>query len=1344
MSVTTAERPAPSPELTHLRNPEELSEYEREQILEDLGQEAVEDTPVEVMPIVVGEVDLSHNAERAAYAIADRSVEDLKERHEQRFALNPKKIARTIWGFKGTHRKVLNQARQDIVRAGDVNAMDTEFSDEARSRYGDAIFEQFFNGSDEAIDTKAGEQREFFADNHEASVAAKGLYTEFAASDTMTDDEFNRRLQEVRAQMGEQQSETARGEVIIDNYLEAARAMRGRRQHGEAMENVVDGFRLVRGEARSDSRTEIHRTRVDKVLDKYEDSRFGNIIPAQVLATGVSVGAWLATSGAAVAARAVSFVGGGLVIGGVAAAKEHAEITRQRALRSQERFRGKEYVDGTNRERKLSEFEYRQRNVDSILADLHEDSEKLRGGLFDARTIDAALDRLATTKTLKDVSAERGVDLFDHGVSDNPNKHLEDRIAMARSQAEMKVLLAQAIESGDTDALAAFRLDAANLPANAAGYIDTLLETRSAAFQAEYLEDISAKDKAFGKWRRREALKKGAVAGGLSLVAAPLVQEAFSMFSSDSAGLIERAWGAENNLGAHNTMLGGLIPAEQHIGYELSPEQIADIENGGGTVVDTSTLRTETIPGTQSIEEYTAAHPDEFRHFGSVELYTNETWDTPDYNELTGQLTHNPDGTVSPWATATADGSWNESGTLDMVNTQGNPNVLDMALRQPDGSFLHKTFEFGQDVPEPWASMLYKNEDNTWGFKGDGYLAWGQTSGDHLDVAASIRGDGEAITINTTEYVEVRQPSYEVAVPTDFVPPVWFTGNERLGNATRRSPEEVGAPPPVGEREEVGSETPLSPTENNEETEAAPPRQESDTPEAGTPYGASSPEDLHLMEADRSPRLQENPRAKLQLGEELAWHKSLMDRDRSPEYVQDVGDIIANAPELASLDAKTKAIDTILCGAAFEADNIYHTLSLYHEAEQDNKDALEKTAILLHVNWIDSDLSDPEKAPKVQKTLDEIERAKRDFPDLRIVPFQTEYEREKLDAGEYGDRLVNHAAMKMYDVAMMAAKKSIDEGRREPDDDILIIKNDSDSYGMARDYLGRMLRAFEQNPDKDTFSGAIRWGAHRSKDLPGFGVVTQFLELTRIAARRSTVQGYQSSFGVNTAVRLSTFAGVGGIGNYGKEGGSAPDDLAINERINTARNGTAAHDGPYGSTTHRSGDTHDYHQHVPGADIDTNADRMEAVYVKGLPITATWEKAHKNGEMVSRGDGLELGEKEDIRNNPDAVIDRIEHNFSALITHWLVDRKQVTAGLAFMLPGPQHYRINEVDGQQEFAFTAEGRKWMINRLGRNSKGQFDPYGNRKARRLYNDVSATAKIRPRPARPKMVGGVLAHA
>lgn len=813
-------------------------------LLQIEGKKEWPTTPKQPELMTVGHIDLSHNAERKAYDIADRRIEDMKEENSKRFLLSPKRIARNIWGYNAAHRKILNQARGDIIRAQDVNVIDEEFDAEARQRYSAAIFEQFFDGGDDAIDTSANEDREFFGDDHEATIAAKALYAEFARAGTedspaMTDDEFNERIIEIRGLMNENAATTATGEVMQDNYLEAARAMRGRIEHGEAVEDILEGFELMRGEARSDARTEVHKTRTDELLDRYERSRVGEIIPSNVLAVGVAAAAFAATRGAGALAKVAAFGGGSAVIGIIAGKRESVDINKQRARRERETFRGKEFVDSTKREQELSEFEHERVSADKLIENLRGFREKLETDGFDEATIKASLDELANIQVLKDLSASEGIDLFDHGKSGDPTKHLQDRMELARSQAELKELLREAVDAGDTTVLETLGINPDDLSDEYDSYdaVDSALDNRSSLFHEVKLRDISAKDEAFQKYRRKESFKKGAKAAAFSLVAGVAMQEALSMVSSNKAGLIERAWGGNNSEAAGNTVLNGFDNGSDttvtHLQENLSAERIAELKSNGSEVIANTTTTYETVTSSVSVSEYGAAHPGELRHFSEVNLFDNST-EVFDKNELGGQLAREPGGGVRIWDTMAADGSTRGEAAIDMMKTEN--NVFTMALKEPDGSYSHKVFEYGQSIDQPYANLLYEKEDGTWGFKGDGYVAWGQSSGESLDVAASIAGDGGPNTLTTTSEVPTVHYDYEIRTttetdrPLDVPPAIWSASRSRLGNARR--PEAV---PAASVSTEISPQPQASQPENPPAQPAIPPLELEARPQPSQP-----------------------------------------------------------------------------------------------------------------------------------------------------------------------------------------------------------------------------------------------------------------------------------------------------------------------------------------------------------------------------------------------------------------------------------------------------------------------------------------------------------------------------
>jgi hypothetical protein len=1347
-------------------------------------------------------VDVSEDARDAARDRADaRLNEELAEGGRVR------RFAKSIW--KGNiakeyyRQKYIRHAHSEIEQSQDV-LLHEEDREAVRRDAMVATIGRFQSEYDEAIHDDAGEQRETLSEDSEIGGAVKDLIRQYAGgqlNDETLNEEFTRTIAAYRESGGVDLKGS--GVVQMSNMLEIARQVRSAVDHGESIDAVMREFSVISGEARTGVRSAAKYDKVEKLIDKVKSSRVGQLIPSTAIVAGVSIAASVARLGSTKAVyAAASTVSLGVGAGLLSGLRERKRVKDERVQHSREMAQGKEFDEGSRRREEMDTARYESVDASGMSAELLEliDPEVLDSGGNDA--VQAALDALARTETLVKLSDQRDIDLISY--SDVANV-AQERFELDIARAEAKVALRQRL---DADMRSSLGLDA-----NAD--IDSIIEGQSVAFIESIDDDISAKDQAFNKLRRRRT-RNAALAGAATGLAFGLIaQETLASFSGTRSGLVERLWNAENTPHSdgmqHNTVLNGLAggdslqssqtvhhdPSSTYAKYDIGdqgkirlPDDYKLIDNKDGTISivdpngDTTIsslsvhddgslpkdsrqmLRShgivlDNISKTVEKTEYVDINDFIGSQHDTTTHVTRELWydnDTPkpvfDQNELgmswggdsNKGITGKGDFTFSV-AGMQADGSYHEgestnwakqaeSGDLKLAvsaskDTQAHVFMLDI---KPNGEVI-----IPKDGP---AGALFENQNGQAVFKG-AYAETVQITGEQggtttIRPLATVVGENNPGQVPVT--TEVKHPGYKIT-------PAGYDTVEKTD---------------VAEFTEVA---PVIPVVSRRALERIRRRETMQSP-YGALYGRMTPEVYEQAATDRSPRLREDPSARLNLAEELAWHDQLIRRNGSEEYVRDIENTIATTPDLASINDTTEAIVTIPVGALQESDNIYRTLSLY--GQQDNPDSVNSTLVLLHVNWVDADRNDPEneKAKKIQKTLDEIERAKRDYPGLRVSVMESEWSKTKLEAGGYGDRLIGHVSQKMYDAAMMAVKKSVDEGRMSPDNDVLVIKNDADALGMDRKYLEKMINAFKNHPENDVFTGAVRMGAHRTRDLPGLGFVSQFWQISRIAAQRSTVNGYQDTFGVNAAVRMSTFAAVGGIGHYSDQKVSAPDDLAIGDRVNAARNASPVRaqsgqsgrrrkfgrrDGPkaggYGIGVALSDrGSFNYHRHVVGADIDSDADRMEEVYIQGKSITDTWKKATgSNGEMIDRDSSLKKGQKEDLVNDSDAVVARIEKSISGLISEWVPDEKQFTAGLAFVTPGPQSYKIKRTSGgRREFTFTPEGRKWVVNRLRKNTREQFDGLGNRRMRSLYNDVSSSSKIRPKKTRSKMAGGVLKYA
>ena len=1339
-------------------------------------------------PHVLTIVDETHGLTSAAMDATEAEITDeLNEETNRVF-----RVVRNIW--KGTitrpyHRITKFHAkREEIIASQDL--LVHEASAEAAKVSKNATLERFMTLSSEVF--HKGEKRKEHGGESPLATGMKALiekYVKDELNDETLAEERSRFLSNYRAEHGT--AELGEGLVQIDNMLNIAKAVKGSVEHGASLQHIMDNMRVITGQARSGVRTEAKYDRVDRFVDKRMEGKVGKYIPLEVIAAAASVVPLITrmSSSKLITAAALTLapVTGG--IGGIAAGtlgyiRERKRVGDERVQHSREMAQGKSYEQGSKRRERMEETRYETKSALDLVATLDElfDKEKLDSGGKEA--LETARDALVAIETRIKISDEDNVDLISY--SDVASIEME-RFALDHARAIRRVQLKRLLANGGSELLGLAE----------GTTVQDLIDVGSTAFKDQMTEDRTEKDKLFKRLRRKRAL----AIGGIGLVAGEItgmaVQEVWAM-GTDTSGLVEQMWhgsptGSEQ--GQHLTMLNSLAhgggnsihnatgqqTAASYLGDhgkvsidsnhsithnpdgsinvldkdgktissnlavtkdgQLTPESVHVLQ-GHGMKVDTDSHQlpmTVEKPVTSNVHDFMT----DTRN-GTAKV-TRDYWNdnnTPqfDKNELGLHWGDNngirPDGGVQmSVATMTANGSYHGNLATNWM-TEAQAGRLQLALSATEGTQDH-------------VLMVKVNPDGTINIP----------AGSPAAQMFTVENGRQVFHGRYAEVVQVR--SVDANHVIHMAPLATYEGNGSVQSITHNVPQ----PAPttittttitsVGGNNTVTEISPVIPVTARNPLEAAsqrrtPPETPPDIP--GTPeyalggYPGLSPEQTRGLATDRMPELRDDPSVRIDLGRSLAWHDTLT-KTKDPDYAREIEAAVDATPGLANIDSRTKAVVTIPVGAKLESENIYRTLSLY--GRQD-KEARESTLLLLHVNWINVDDDDP----KVIETKKQIARAMRDYPDLRISTLESVWDRQKIDNGDYGDRLIGHVSQKMYDSALFAVRRAIEDGRMAADSDMLVIKNDADALGMDRQYLTKMVRAFEQHPENDTFTGGVRMETKRHGDLPGLGFVTNFWQMARITSQLERVGGNMDSFGVNTAVRMSTFAAVGGIGHYTNQTQSDPDDLAINGRVDAARMALAssgiARGGIYGATGGRSGKKQHYHRHVVGATIDTDVSRMEEKYVQGIPITDTWKDATQDdGSMRQRTEGLNAGEREDLRNKSNDVISRIEMNVGAISTKWILNEAQARSALAFMLPGPDQlegkpaYKLEQKNGGFEFHFTPQGRRWVINRLQRTSpkgKSTWDPYGARVARQLYGRVVKGAKIAPKRPIARMVGGL----
>ena len=1317
-------------------------------------------------------VDQSKDAHDEARDLADAQLDrELGEGGKFKRFLNgiwKGNLARDYYRQKYIH--------QNLATMQDENTVFTQSAGDHRTAALKSTIDRFSSEYDELVHTQAGEKKETKDETDQLSRGVKKIIEDFVEGrlneETLREEKV-RLFNEYRKEHGEEA--LGKGIVTADNLLSIAQTVAGVVEHGESLDAALGRLEVVTGEARNGARTEAKYNATDKAIDWLSKRKLVSFLTPGTLAVGVAAGMAIArVSGQSVIGAATKTILPGIAAGGWAALRENKRTKDDRAQHAREMAIGGSFDD----QRDTRRIEMEKTRYDTRLAgDLAEElagltnEDRLNEGGNDA--LQAALDALAAARARARLSDEKNIDLIGYSSKEAVG---EERMLLDLAQREART----AVEARLTaEARAALNL---GLQASVAGLIDQrALLFQRALFEGE--EGIDAKDTAFAKLKARRVAKAAAIGVTTGIAGGLIAQETVAAFDSTRFGLIDMIRGeaavplAEDGQ-VHQTLLEGFIRGDETVihtdastAYDSYPTaggngsiEVSDDHSlvtnatGGFDLVDANGKATvegltvdangtldqasldkldaagmvvvdnsydQTVQTTTSVEvsshDYIQNHLDETTRVTRDLWYGNDTPGVYDQNELRVYRGGSPDtpgiidgGYQYTVAGMTADGSywgnesvdWNQaaangnlfvavSGTFD---TQGNPFMIPIG---PNGEV-----NIPADSP---AGQFFANENNSVAFNG-AYMEIVQTTGQdaegvvHIRPLATLVGSADVASITDTITTEEVVHHAEYAITTNGYDTVQVNSTESA---------------------------PITPIASRRSMEAI-----RKAPEYGYYYGNRelSVEDIRQRRKETSPRLLNDPSAALEVGQELDWYEKNL-KKRSPEYALEIQQAIASSPELGIEKPDLRAIVTIPVGASAEADNIYKTLSLY--AQQDSS-ALAQSKFLLHVNWFDSDESDSAKAEAIAKTKAEIERARADFPELTIATIETVWSREKEQRGEYGKGIIGHVARKLYDTAMLSVQQQIKSGALSSDQDVVMIRNDADAQGMDRRYLARLIGAAEEHPENDVFTGAVRWETARYRDMPGLAFVANLQSTMQLAALRKKVQEWPQTVGINTTVRMSTFAAVGGIGQDAQETGAGSDDLTIGGRISNARSGKISYRGGvfrrrryYGRQGSQKGD-YSYHRLVAGVGIDSKADRIERAYLTS-GVAHAWNNFNSGG-YEHRSSGLDtLPRKEDIIHDSATILKRIEDNVSGLISR--NNPAQMNTALSLMIPREIGGKLLYTISRSRFKLTDDGAQWLLNRLRRNGKGQFDAIGGRVRRQLYSE--APGKLQPASSVPRFV-------
>lgn len=261
------------------------------------------------------------------------------------------------------------------------------------------------------------------------------------------------------------------------------------------------------------------------------------------------------------------------------------------------------------------------------------------------------------------------------------------------------------------------------------------------------------------------------------------------------------------------------------------------------------------------------------------------------------------------------------------------------------------------------------------------------------------------------------------------------------------------------------------------------------------------------LAARTSPRLKENPQAKLNEREEIDWYLSTL----SPEETQMLEDL--KAQENPAVNPDVRAVVTI--PLVQNGSTIYDRLNNY--AAQTNADGtpfdLKRTEFVIY----EATITPP--TGSVNQTLPgntkaEIERFKAEHPDMQVVYVTRDYQ-DAPTSGQVKRDMTN------FTLSRLASRPA------EAPEAVVIAEN-STGRPIEATYLSSIIDAIDANPALDMVSGTYQLPPETYATYPMLFAHHRAFEVLDALVRHGEAQSVPAVFQGNLAVRAGTLAAVGG------------------------------------------------------------------------------------------------------------------------------------------------------------------------------------------------------------------------
>lgn len=1113
--------------------------------------------PADVSPVMpeqynVGIVDLSQDIHDMARDVANERYTNMMNAEGGRV----RRLTRNIWkgtGFKGYYIQKFTEDAKERARTQETLYIRTDNLDE-RQAATQATVRRFTSEYDEHIHD--GEVRHWLstdANTPESRVitGVKGIIERYATGG-LNDEQLT---QERRGLFGRlaNDPETAdlvpKGEIYADNIEIIARNVRAALEHGASLEEALARVKVASGEARTGVRTAAEHNRIDKVIEKVNKSKVGTLIghPKAVI-SAVSIAASLAGFGSkkAIYAAGKTVAPGiaGAVVGGF---QENYKIKEERRQHSRERAQGGDHAAGAKRREGMEKTRYETVSARDMARALelaldNDGMPRTNLSVDQAQEVMRSLSSAVARTELSDTTKHDFIG-YDSVTQVEEQRHeLDLRIAQA------KAALRGSLEFADGDALRS------SLGMEVGQEIEVALDAAVGTEITGLQTDITEKDAAFKSLRRREVAKAAAKAGLIGMGIGLAFQEGLALVDPNRVGLLETGlFHPTDKAGQHETLLKGMFSRNSHNVHTVlaTPEgrhTEAFNSNGDATLPTGFALKPN---GENTFDMFNSKGESiATLHTNADGSFTNETMamlsdrgigvtDAP--QKVTSFIeTTRPTTSASEYLHANGASTVHRDGWYDNNTRAFDRNELklwwggeDNIGTDPSGNYLMSVSQmmkggsFHNGLSADWqqeaaSGRLQAFVTASRGTQTEGFFvpidARGNFIISHDSPAAQLfsRGpNGQAIFHgNTVEVAQVtgqdtsgaqhiRMLATEVGKrdatqfsTVDHVPVDHLTHHYSFDNLHETTDVHT---------DDFIEMAPYIPIYGRKALEALLDGEASTEIPAPSYYDRRrlSEEEADRRARDFSPRLHQNPEARLNDEEEIGWYLD----QQTPAYRRRLRNL---AEETGRMGENVDVVVTIPVAGHQEADNIYRTL----EAYLDQTMPRDRFEIDLYVNnpvtnsrgiALDSD-----------NTLTEIERFRTDHPELPVRVFHEVLPRNDAKIGKIRKTLV--------DSVLQRHKDRLDQGS---DKDLVLVSNDADAIRVNPQYLETMLGTLKNNERLDAVLGQIDWDNKAYVNYPEVHIGTRLYQFFDTIVRNK--EGLiAATSGANTAFRASMYAAVGG------------------------------------------------------------------------------------------------------------------------------------------------------------------------------------------------------------------------